>query len=355
MGKQQPLVMDKKSSGAAIDSQSAHAIQKKVTLTNWKRLTNTAVQFDIRYAQGAFFWRDYVAVFSYNSPRELHIYHLRQGIWSKITAIDSTGSLGSTACTPVVGHAYTVYNGDLIFLSMYGNVSKFITDRWCECPEMNIQWNNPPYAIFATAAVLGDSRSSLIVLEAKSESDNKLFSLCTFRYLQASEANSQWSQPCKLQKSILCHVLDMYNRPVYKYHITFAAIQGYVFVSNGIQTFSLNLISRSAEIIPVAEITQLPHSMYTIASVENTLFAFGGRDEDNQPTSDVYRYNSAANIWEAAGYMRNARYGVTVTSVVQEDSGLIDVFAIGGCVGVLNNSTQSLISRVTESCEVAIA
>lgn len=346
--------MDKKSSGAAIDSQSAHTIQKKVTLTNWKRLTNTAVQFDIRYAQGAFFWRDYVAVFNCNcSPRELHIYHLRQGIWSKITAIDSTGSLGSTASTPVVGHAYAVYNGDLIFLSMYGNVLKFITDRWCECPELKIQWNNPPYAIFATAALFCDSRSSLIVLEAKSESDNKLFSLCTFRYLQAGEANSQWSQPCKLQKSICCHLLDVaYNQPT-KYHTTFAAAQGYLFVSNGIQTFSLNVTSRSAEIIPVSEITQLPHSMYTIASVENTIFAFGGRDEDNQPTSDVYRYNSAANIWEAAGYMRNAHYGVTVTSVIQEDSGLIDVFAIGGCVGVIKGLT--LISLVTESCEVAIA
>ena len=92
--------------------------------------------------------------------------------------------------------------------------------------------------------------------------------------------------------------------------------------------------------------------MYTIASVENTLFALGGRDEDKQPTSDVYRYNSATNVWEAAGYMRSARYRVTVTSVIQEDSGLIDVFAIGGCLGTFGDS--EVISRITESCEVAI-
>lgn len=96
--------------------------------------------------------------------------------------------------------------------------------------------------------------------------------------------------------------------------------------------------------------------MFTIASVEDTLFAFGGKDEDNQPTSDVYRYNPVSKLWEAAGYIRNARYRTTVTSVVQEDSGLTDVFVIGGCSGFVYGINNGLvISRVTESCEVAIA
>ena len=111
-------------------------------------------------------------------------------------------------------------------------------------------------------------------------------------------------------------------------------------------------MSPTAEQIPVTEITQLPHSMFTIASVEDTLFAFGGKDEDDQPTSDVYRYNSVAKVWEPAGYMRNARYRIIVTPVIQDDSGMTDVIAIGGCLGT--NGNVQVISRVTESCEVAI-
>ena len=83
----------------------------------------------------------------------------------------------------------------------------------------------------------------------------------------------------------------------------------------------------------MTEIAQLPQSMFTIAGVEDTLFAFGGKDEDNQPSSDVYRYNSATKIWEPAGYMRNARYGIIITPVIQDDSGVTEVIAIGGCSG----------------------
>ena len=228
------------------------AIQKKVTLTNWKRLANTAFQFDTQ-AQ-AFFWRDYVVVFVYNcAPGALHIYHLRQDIWSQITATVSRPTGSGYQHMPVTGHAYVVHNGELIFLAMAGNVFKFSTadsHRWCECPEMKLPVSNPSssiYTILATASLFGDTHNSLVVLEAQSES---IDSLCTLRYLQGSEANPQWSHPCKLQKSIYCYS----RQDRQKYHTTFAAMQGYLFVSNGFETFCLNVTSRSADIIPVSEV-----------------------------------------------------------------------------------------------------
>ncbi len=36
----------------------------------------------------------------------------------------------------------------------------------------------------------------------------------------------------------------------------------------------------------------------TLHAIKDTLFSFGGRDKDNQPTSDVLRYNPDTNTWE---------------------------------------------------------
>ena len=68
----------------------------------------------------------------------------------------------------------------------------------------------------------------------------------------------------------------------------------------------------------------------TLHAIKDTLFSFGGRDEDNQPTSDVLRYNPDTDTWESAGYMRNARYNVAVATV--QDAAM-DVIVLGGSLG----------------------
>ena len=84
-----------------------------------------------------------------------------------------------------------------------------------------------------------------------------------------------------------------------------------------------------------------PYSDSTLHVVKDTLFAFGGRDKDNQPTSDVLRYNSDTDSWESAGYMRTARHGVTVVTIQQE--GDTEIFVIGGSIG-------STFSKSVEKC-----
>ena len=74
-----------------------------------------------------------------------------------------------------------------------------------------------------------------------------------------------------------------------------------------------------------------PHTASTLHTVKGNLFAFGGRDQDNQPSSDVLRYNPDSNTWESAGYMRSARYNVVVTTVQQDND--LDVFVFGGSFG----------------------
>lgn len=340
--------------GAATNSvkpQSVIHVQKKVTLTNWKRLTNTEVQFDTEDAQ-ALIWKDYVVVFSRRySPKTLHLYHLKHGLWSQITANPRiTMPKSGVGDALVRGLAFAIFDGDLIFLARNGKISKLISNKWYDCPDLKlpslIDGGIPGiYTILVTASLIGDDMcNSLIVLEAQSEFSD---SLQTLRYLQS---DSQWSQPYRLQKSICCTSSHPHAR--FKFHTTFATVQGYLFISNGFQIFSLNVMSQSGKTIPVTEIALLPYCMFTIASVQDTLFAFGGIDEDEQPTSDVYCYNSSSNVWEPAGYMRNARYGIIVTPV-QDETGVTDVIAIGGYFG--RNGNVQVISRVTESCEVGTA
>ena len=115
--------------------------------------------------------------------------------------------------TPVTGLTFAVFNGDLIFLARLGKVSKFIADRWCECPDLqlppqisgDVSGLKPIYTVLATASLFGEARDSLIVLEAQSESGD---SLLTFRYLQD---DSQWSQPSRLQKGICCTSNNPHN------------------------------------------------------------------------------------------------------------------------------------------------
>ena len=118
-----------------------------------------------------------------------------------------------------------------------------------------------------------------------------------------------------------------------------------IYVSNGKQIYCINLQKTGAKTIPVVEITHLQLYQYTISVVDGTLFAFGGKDEDNQPSSDVHCYNSSSKAWEPAGYMHNARYGALVVPVTENSN--THILAIGGIMGGKNSEC-----RVMESCEV---
>ena len=94
--------------------------------------------------------------------------------------------------------------------------------------------------------------------------------------------------------------------------------------------------------------------MSTICAVNDTMFSFGGKDEDNQPNSDVYRYNSVADEWEPAGYMRSSRYSVTVSTFLK-DKDNTDIIVIGGVLGESEDPKVTLTCRIAEVCEVGIS
>ena len=89
-----------------------------------------------------------------------------------------------------------------------------------------------------------------------------------------------------------------------------------------------------------------------LCAVGGYLFAFGGKDEDNQPFSSIYRFVEETNTWKEAGYMTTARYGAAVATFQHKDDDLVDIFVIGGYLG--ENSKMKLGCCITDKCELSV-
>ena len=92
------------------------------------------------------------------------------------------------------------------------------------------------------------------------------------------------------------------------------------------------------------QICNPPNTDSTLHVVRETLFAFGGRDVNHQPTSDGFQYNPTINSWDDAGYMRVARYDVTVVTVHQGDD-RTEILVMGGKVAGAGSSFSSNVKR----------
>ena len=104
-----------------MESAAASGVNKncKVTLTNWKRLSNVppSVNLDGVMQQGVH-WREFL-VFLDASKVQLHLYHLKMGIWSSMDSIN--------LCCPARGCPLTVFQGNLIMLSKANDVYNYVT------------------------------------------------------------------------------------------------------------------------------------------------------------------------------------------------------------------------------------
>ena len=343
---------------------------RHVTLLNWRRLTNTPVQFNVALHVQALVWKEYVAVIS--NVSSIHLYHLKHGFWSQLPV--------NSQCSdpPMSGCPFAVYNGDLVFVANSSrDIYKLDTSagtRWVKFKDDTVtaQVQQQPAVpgrarggiqqipfhglgglgssatpvrscILISASIFGES---LILLEADSQNPCLLATLQCF-------IKSRWSQAKALQTKI-----DS-QQPAHPIHLSFGIVPDYMYVSNGTKIFQLHVSAEALKKdiqIKVTEISPTPLSSFTIACVDDTLFSFGGRDSDNQPSSDVFRYDPHSQKWEPAGYMRNARYLAIVVPVQdqgQGNEGTTKIVVIGGCLGETGLSS-TLVSRVTEMCDISI-
>ena len=106
--------------------------------------------------------------------------------------------------------------------------------------------------------------------------------------------------------------------------------------------------SDDTPIEPPKEIAPPPYKAFTLHVLKDTLLSFGGHDEDNQPTSDVLRYNPDTDTWESAGYMRSARYNVAVVTVQQDTT--TEVYVLGGEFGSTKLKMKPKLYVQTQAC-----
>ncbi len=322
-------------------------------LTNWERLNNAPLPLT---GVSAVPWNDYIFVLPYTGMPLL--YHTKSNIWSLLPQSPYTNS-------NTVPPALTSYNGQILTMSKIGKMATFDPQfgRWTELNDMNINlqaeyncvlasYNSNLYAIVVLADQtatqgLGLQLGGSVVGQSR-ETENS----CT---IYSYNRESKWTKVCgfgqnPLQSAAIVNGTAFVHTggEMYKMFLEKAANQqldqklfrqpsGLQFRGTGGLQFrgtgGLQFSTSQELLLPnntPTKIASPPYKGCTLHAIKNTLFSFGGRDRDNQPTSDVLRYNPDTDTWESAGYMRSARYNVAVTTI--QDTTL-DVLVLGGSFG----------------------
>ena len=280
----------------------------KVTLTNWKRLNNSPEKLP---QASAVQWNDHIFVLARDGTALL--YHIKHSMWSAL--VKCTAQL-------LDGPPLAVYRGEIITVCADGRVAAFDMSscRWKWMEELRIPTTATRQG-YQVSINEGTIIANKDMLYAILRGEERLFGyssplwMCRLSYTP----QSGWET-----------VSDIENGTTMSAVIVNTDL--YIKVDN--RLYKKNLISQSSEgngTSTLPEITPPPHEESTLHVVKENLFAFGGRDEDNQPSSDVLRYNPGSNSWESAGYMMSARYNVVVTTVQQDND--LDVFVFGGSFG----------------------
>ena len=335
------------------DEKPAMTVSTKVTLTSWKRVANVPGSIDgpVQAVQ----WRDYIVFL--DKKGGLYLYHYKCGIWSSLHS--------KNACTAANGCPLAVLNQDLIIVSSYGDFFEFIvgTGRWKANDALNIEDKEqiPPqarqyYSVKGyegglesesrSAMRKGTQLSSVVLVSIPNHS-----SLCLLLQNKKGELylkkfhNSKWSKCMKLQRAFLSD------------QVSFALLQPQLYVSTNSGIYCVNTEQQTyAEKLTVTSIPSAPLAMSAICGVSNTIFSFGGMDDDGQPSSDIFRYNQGTKEWEPAGYMRSSRYSITVLPFLRDKENT-DIIAVGGVFGEDkdNNPPTVLKCRIAEICEVGFS
>jgi hypothetical protein len=318
----------------------------KVTLTNWKRVANSPFEIPAGGPVQAVHWGDYIVLFDVRK-KEMHLYHHKCGMWSAVYTCsnDLRNASVFVGCSMPVA----VLKQDLLLLSNRGDMYKFKVEigHWKMDNFLRIQDDilgdefsklGSGRQISCSNVVLVSTfdQQSLIALLQKSIASNGSEHL----YLKQFR-DSDWSGAREIQRAFL---------PNKSTRVSYALSGSNLYVNTIASIYCID-INDKGEKITVTEICLPSLNRFTICSANDTMFSFGGMDEDGQPSSDVNRYNASTNEWEPAGYMRSCRYSV-IASSFQKDEDNVDIIVVGGVLGEIQQPQATLVCRIAEICEV---
>ncbi len=262
------------------------------------------------------------------------LYHAKHGIWSILISCKEALPEGPP---PLVLH-----KGEVLTASIKGTVLRYcqISSQWKECPELKVGGAG----LFTNSIAMMSDRSKMyaIVYSGPHEKTSKTTSNCrVFRYssyhrweLIGDTGESSCIAPLESAALAGSALYIKFGGKMYK-----LPIEGAELVSEQ-SPKKQEFVQMKTPNMPLLEGS-------TLHAINNELFAFGGRDSDNQPTSDVLRYNPDTDTWESAGYMRSARYNVAVATVQQDNT--TEVYVLGGEFGNNKLKTKPKLGTSTES------
>ena len=319
--------------------------RSKVTLTNWVRLTNAPLLLP---RPSAVQWNEYLFLLANNGTTLL--YHTKHGIWSTLSRCEAALREGPPPLVPHEGQILTVTtdNSTAHFdfnLGEWKTNYDYLKSQSTKQHKVRLitSTSSNRYEDNQHRGWIGSFKGCLVAIVDPSEHTAKT----SYYNVLQRQSKSDWKTICRLSETPLESA---------------AMVGGDLYVLAGGKMFKItipeNEESASQQCTPVqqpathrnvpvasnytpyyrettfpqpASVTKPLFEGSTLHVVKDTLFAFGGRDKDNQPTSDVLRYNPDTDSWESAGYMRSARYNVAMATVQQNDN--LDVMAIGGSFG----------------------
>ena len=352
-----------------MEDYSTHFQGSKVTLTNWVRLNNAPILIT---KASAVQWNDFVVVLA--SDDTALLYHKKHNIWSMLPK----PPYSCFNLTP----ALTLYNSRILTMSSNGEVSTFNPQlcRWTVLDDMRMEAGNRPRLLVGSNNTLYsvvDFKTQVQQVQRKQGLHGGGLTLGGELTLggglpQAPPRHTECTVFSYNPKSNWVKINEIRSSPLK----SAAVVGGTLFVQSGEKMFKLTLPLKpkleSNTKLPLPTTIGLNYGMQTgtgllsgmntnppqtvprnqlatqrllqsatacasptyagstLHAIKDTLFSFGGRDKDNQPTSDVLRYNPDTDTWESAGYMRNARYNVAVATV--QDT-TMNVIVLGGSLG----------------------
>ena len=318
-------------------------------LSTWKRLSNTPHDLS---ESTAVQWLGFIAVIDVRG--NCLLFHVKWNVWSQLPKLP--GNLAK-------GCPLACFDDKLLALAQNGILYEFIPriSQWKTnqtldlgklCGQVGVQTQQPAYVEFASCG------NTLFVIYM--HQTQQTGSVNQQRGLQRSQPatnletflkmydGSSWSHPSPLN-------LDQ-NVP--RLSITTHS-PSTIYINTDHAVYSIQVSPQSASStskdidleLKVTTHSPPPLERSTLCMVDDSLFAFGGKDEDSQPFANVYQYIQETDSWQVVGCMGSSRYGVAI-AVFKGEEESDNVFVVGGCLGGSTQATNGC--RIIESCKISV-
>ncbi len=307
-----------------------------MTLTNWVRLNNA---LSLLPRVSAVQWNDYVFVLASDSTALL--YHITNDIWSLL--ISCKEQLPPEGPPPLA-----LYKGEVVTASINGTVLCYSkrASQWKERPELKMELE---YSYIYSIAMMSDSHNLYVIMYCGSQvKQTTHYQVC---HVLSYSSGHSWKKIGDIEtpSNVSNITLESAALAGSSLYIQYGG-KMYKVAIKGLKTAELISPAKKQKTEEVVQMTTPNMPLLngsTLHAINNKLFSFGGRDEDNQPTSDVLRYNPDTDTWESAGYMRSCRYNVAVVNV--EIGTKKEVFVLGGSFGSKSLQTPLKVHASTTS------